>query len=83
MSKVNLFTALRFGGNLLAKNRVVLAPLTRARAGRSQVPNQALVDYYTQRATAGIIITEATIISKQAMGWAGAAAIYSIEHAEG
>jgi N-ethylmaleimide reductase len=84
MSKATLYSTIKFGGgDLVAKNRIVLAPLTRARTGRSQVPNQASIEYYTQRSTAGIMITEGTIVSKQAMGWAGAAAIYNPEHVEG
>ena len=59
------------------------APLTRARSGRSQIPNEHNVEYYRQRATAGLIITEGAILSRQGMGWAGAAAIYSPEHVEG
>lgn len=82
-SNLTLFTELSFSGDLKAKNRLALAPLTRGRSGRSQIPNQANVDYYTQRATAGLIISEGAILSKQGMGWAGAAAIYEPQHVEG
>lgn len=81
-SKLTLFTDFKIG-DLVLKNRMVLAPLTRGRSGRSQIPNQANVDYYTQRACAGLIISEGTHISKQGMGWAGAAAIYEPQHVEG
>lgn len=67
MSLKILERGVQFGGDLLIKNRLALAPLTRGRSGRSQVPNDANIDYYTQRATAGLIITEGTIISEQAM----------------
>ena len=52
-------------GSLTFKNRVVLAPLTRGRAGPSRVPNDLMKTYYEQRSGAGLIITEATAISKQ------------------
>jgi len=80
---LTLFTEHKISNDLTLKNRVVLAPLTRARSGRSQIPNQTNVEYYTQRASAGLLISEGTIISKQAMGWAGAAAIYDPQHVEG
>jgi 2,4-dienoyl-CoA reductase-like NADH-dependent reductase (Old Yellow Enzyme family) len=51
------------------RNRVVMAPLTRARAGQERVPNDLMVEYYTQRASAGLIIAEATTISEQGFGW--------------
>lgn len=80
---LTLFTQYKVDDQLTLKNRMVLAPLTRGRSGRAQVPNQANVDYYTQRASGGLLISEGTIISKQGMGWAGAAAIYEPQHVEG
>ncbi|MCP5521865.1 MAG: alkene reductase [Verrucomicrobiales bacterium] len=59
------------------RNRVVMAPLTRARAGRERVPNDLMVEYYTQRASAGLIIAEATVISEQGIGWVDSPGIYS------
>ena len=50
-------------------NRVVMAPLTRARSGVDRIPNELMTEYYTQRANAGLIITEATSISPQGNGW--------------
>ena len=67
-------------GSLQLSNRVVLAPLTRGRSGESRVPNDINVDYYAQRASAGLLITEATAISAQGYGWAGAPGIYTEEH---
>lgn len=64
-------------------NRVVLAPLTRARAGKERVPNAIMAEYYTQRAGAGLIITEATTISEQANGWNESPGIYSDAMTEG
>ncbi|NQX01914.1 alkene reductase [bacterium] len=59
------------------RNRVVMAPLTRGRAGRERVPNDLMVEYYTQRASAGLIIAEATTISEQGFGWVDSPGIYS------
>ncbi len=59
------------------QNRVALAPMTRARAGESRVPNEIMAQYYTQRANAGLLITEATTISQQANGWNESPGIYS------
>ncbi len=63
------------------KNRVVMAPLTRSRAGKERMPNSLMAEYYGQRASAGLIITEGTLISKQAIGWLNAPGIYSDEQA--
>ena len=62
---------------LALRNRVVMAPLTRARAGRERVPNDLMVEYYTQRASAGLVITEATTISEQGIGWVDSPGIYN------
>ena len=80
MSKSVLLNPVKLAGGLGLElsNRCVLAPLTRARSGKSQVPNDANVLYYTQRATAGLVITEGAIMSKQAMGWQGIINIINI-----
>ncbi|MBD2771400.1 alkene reductase [Iningainema tapete] len=70
-------------GDLTLKNRVVMAPMTRARAGEERIPNALMAEYYAQRATVGLIITEATVISTQAIGWQNSPGIYSDEQAEG
>jgi N-ethylmaleimide reductase len=62
---------------LVLSNRVVMAPLTRARAGRERLPNDLMVEYYTQRASAGLIISEATVISEQGCGWVDSPGIYN------
>ena len=67
---------------LTLKNRVVLAPLTRARAGAERMPNALMAEYYRQRADAGLIITEATTISQQANGWLHSPGIYTPEQTE-
>ncbi|KAH9122201.1 hypothetical protein LEN26_010359, partial [Aphanomyces euteiches] len=58
----NLFTPIQVGANLFA-NRIFLAPLTRARAGPTHVPNDLMKEYYTQRASGGLLITECTMIA--------------------
>lgn len=70
-------------GDLTLKNRVVLAPLTRGRAGEERLPNATMAEYYAQRASAGLLITEATVISKQANGWQNTPGIYSQAQADG
>jgi len=59
-----------------------MAPLTRARAGEARMPNALMAKYYTQRASAGLIITEATVVSTQANGWLNTPGIYSDEQGE-
>ncbi len=74
----NLFDPIQLGG-LSLSNRILMAPLTRGRAGDSRIPNDLMVEYYAQRAEAGLTITEATAISPQGYGWAGAPGIYTDE----
>ncbi|MGI0484685.1 alkene reductase [Pantanalinema rosaneae CENA516] len=64
-------------------NRMVMAPLTRNRAGEGYVPGELNVTYYTQRASAGLIITEASQISPQGMGYPSTPGIYSAEQVAG
>lgn len=78
----DLFTPLA-AGDLQLKNRIFMAPLTRGRAGESRVPNEMMAEYYAQRASAGLIISEATAISPMGYGWQHAPAIYSDDHMKG
>jgi len=64
---------------LPVKNRVALAPMTRARAGESRLANEMMAEYYAQRAGVGLVITEATTVSAQANGWVGSPGIYTDE----
>ena len=64
-------------------NRVVMAPLTRARAGVTRVPNDLMQEYYIQRASAGLIISEAVTISEQGFGWVDSPGIYNEAQVEG
>ncbi len=56
-------------GAVEAPNRILMAPLTRGRSDKDAVPSDLMVDYYTQRASAGLIISEATGISREGLGW--------------
>ena len=58
-------------------NRVVMAPLTRGRSGSERIPTATMARYYAQRASAGLIVSEATTISPQANGWLESPGIYS------
>ena len=69
-------------GDISAPNRFVMAPLTRGRATREHVPTELMVEYYRQRATAGLIITEATGISREGLGWPYAPGVWADEQAD-
>ena len=77
-----LFTPLRLGAIALP-NRIVMAPLTRMRAGAENVPTALNAAYYAQRASAGLIISEGTAISPQAQGYPNAPGIYTPEQIAG
>ena len=68
MTDKTLFSSYQLG-NIKLANRIVMAPLTRNRAGKGLVPSEFAADYYAQRASAGLIITEATQVSPQAQGY--------------
>lgn len=71
-------------GDLTLKNRIVMAPLTRNRATHgTDAPNDLNVEYYRQRASAGLIISEATQISQQGQGYIWTPGIYTSEHVDG
>jgi hypothetical protein len=64
---------------LTLPNRMVLAPLTRSRAGTARLPNRLMAEYYSQRSSAGLLITEATTISEEANGWNETPGVYTDE----
>jgi len=68
--------------DLALPNRVVMAPLTRSRAGASRMPNAVMAEYYAQRSSAGLIVSEATTISEQANGWLESPGIYTDAQAD-
>ena len=70
-------------GDLALRNRIVLAPLTRSRSGAARTPNRLMAEYYTQRSSAGLLISEATTISPEANGWNESPGIYSDEMVAG
>lgn len=71
-------------GDLELPNRIIMAPLTRARAiGGARVPNALMAQYYVQRASAGLILSEATSVTAQGVGYADTPGIWSDEQVEG
>ena len=77
-----LFTPLQVG-KLLLPNRIVMAPLTRARAGTTHIPNDMMVNYYCQRASSGLMMTECTMVDAHACAFMGEGGIYSPAHVAG
>ncbi|NNH76849.1 alkene reductase [Acinetobacter sp. ANC 5380] len=75
-------TPIQFG-ELKLKNRVVMAPLTRSRATIDRVPTAMMAEYYAQRASAGLIISEATVISEEANGYEKTPGLFSDAQVEG
>jgi 2,4-dienoyl-CoA reductase-like NADH-dependent reductase (Old Yellow Enzyme family) len=78
----DLFDPVRIGAWNLP-NRVIMAPLTRCRAGTERIPNELMAEYYTQRASAGLIISEATSVSPMGVGYAGTPGVWSQQQVEG
>ena len=76
-----LFSPLTLG-DLTLNNRIIMAPLTRCRAV-NRIPNALMAEYYTQRASAGLIISEATSISPMGVGYPDTPGIWSEEQIEG
>ncbi|AUW56804.1 alkene reductase [Sphingobium sp. SCG-1] len=82
MSSPTLFDPIKLGA-INAPNRIIMAPLTRGRATREHVPKPLMIDYYAQRASAGLIISEATGISQEGHGWPFAPGIWTDQMVEG
>jgi N-ethylmaleimide reductase len=70
-----LFTPLR-AGDLSLRNRIVMSALTRCRAGRTHVPNELMAQYYGQRASSGLIVTEATMVAADGCAFIGEGGLY-------
>lgn len=81
-TETDLFTPLRLGPYVMP-NRIVMAPLTRNRAGAGNVPQAMNARYYAQRASAGLIITEATQISPQGVGYPDTPGIHNAAQVAG
>jgi 2,4-dienoyl-CoA reductase-like NADH-dependent reductase (Old Yellow Enzyme family) len=77
-----LFHALRLG-DLTLPNRVVMAPMTRLRADAGHVPNALIAEYYAQRASAGLIITEGVPVTPMGVGYSGVPGVWSAEQISG
>ena len=77
-----LFDPVRLGA-LALQNRIVMAPMTRDRAGPGDVPTDLMVEYYRHRASAGMIVTEGTQPSRGGTGYWRAPGIYSGEQMDG
>ena len=82
MNSSSLFEPLRLGSMMLP-NRIIMAPLTRMRAGAGNAPTALNAEYYAQRATAGLIIAEGTAVSQQGQGYPNAPGIYTRGQVEG
>ncbi len=78
----NLFSPLKLG-DILLPNRVIMAPLTRLRAGPGRVPRELNAEYYQQRASAGLILSEATAVTPQGVGYPNSPGLWSDEQVEG
>jgi 2,4-dienoyl-CoA reductase-like NADH-dependent reductase (Old Yellow Enzyme family) len=70
-------------GDLTLKNRIIMAPLTRARSGVERIPGPMVAEYYAQRASAGLILSEATAVTPMGVGYADTPGIWSDEQVEG
>src|SRR5476649_2867622 len=70
-------------GDMVLPNRILMAPLTRLRAGESQIPNAMMAEYYAQRASAGLIISEGVPVSPQGVGYPGVPGVWSKAQVEG
>ena len=70
-------------GSLLLPNRIVMAPLTRSRADSEGVPSPLAPEYYAQRSSAGLIVAEATTVSRQGTGYLGGPGLYTDAHVAG
>src|SRR6476469_1062791 len=81
-ANVNLFSPVKLG-SLELPNRIVMAPLTRNRAAAGNVPTEMNATYYVQRASAGLIISEATQVSPQGQGYPNTPGIHSQEQVAG
>lgn len=70
-------------GKFHLKNRIAMAPMTRGRAGKDRIPGDLMAEHYFQRAGAGMLITEATVVSQQGIGWIDSPGIYTDAMVEG
>src|ERR1700721_2158279 len=82
MNSSPLFEPLRLG-SITLPNRIIMAPLTRMRAGAGNAPTALNAEYYAQRANAGLVIAEGTAVSQEGQGYPNAPGIYTREQVNG
>jgi hypothetical protein len=70
-------------GDLELSNRIIMAPLTRCRADEGRVPNALMAEYYVQRASAGLILSEATSVTPMGVGYPDTPGIWSNDQVRG
>ncbi len=70
-------------GDLQLPNRIIMAPLTRCRADEGRVPNALMAEYYVQRASAGLILSEATSVTAMGVGYPDTPGIWNDEQVRG
>ncbi|HZV63210.1 MAG TPA: alkene reductase [Methylophilaceae bacterium] len=80
---ISLFDSQLLGGTVQLSNRIVMAPMTRTRTSDGDVPNELMATYYGQRASAGLIITEATDVAPSSKGYAWTPGIYTEAQLQG
>ena len=83
MPNKDLLTGFRLSDNIVLKNRIIMAPMTRNMANNDLSPTQEMVDYYARRASAGLIVTEGTIIRPDARGYSNVPGIFTKAHIDG
>ncbi len=79
----SLFSPYRLTSKIVMKNRIVMAPMTRRRALQDHSPSNEMIGYYARRSDAGLIITEGTIISQDAIGYGNVPGIFTNDHING
>src|SRR6187402_153735 len=78
-----LFDTHAFGHGTVLRNRIVMAPMTRTRTSKGDLPNALMATYYGQRASAGLIVSEATDVSPWSKGYAWTPGIYTEDQVQG
>ncbi|MBF0504519.1 MAG: alkene reductase [Candidatus Omnitrophica bacterium] len=78
----HLFDPIKIG-DINVPNRIIMAPLTRCRASEGRIPNAMMAEYYAQRASAGLIISEATSVTPMGVGYPDTPGVWSREQVEG
>ena len=78
----NLLSSVKIG-DLNLPNRIIMSPLTRCRASERRVPNKMMAEYYSQRASAGLIISEATSVTPMGVGYPDTPGVWSVDQVEG